>query len=751
MSTRAQLLTRNDAVLPPPAAIAQDDDIDLPTLFNTLADHKLLILAGTLLFLAASVAYLLLATPRYEAGAVIQVEPRQPLLTTNSENTVAPLPAMADALGATEVQLLTSRRVLGEAASELDLDVVVKPVRVPVLGNLVARARERMQPGQLEAPLLSLDSFGWGGEQLEVGRLEVPQLLLDRPMRLTAQRNGRYLLQDPDGARLGEGRVGRELVTRDGIRLRVDTLVANPGMRFELTRVNPVTVANRLKRDIEVSEQGRSSGIIALTYTNPDPLLAQQVLDHITQAYVRQNVARNSAEADKRLKFVTSKLPDVKRELAAAQDALNRFQQRTQTLDVGVQNQSLLNQTLALDNNIQQLQIQLADVARRFTPAHPTYAALQSQINRFQGQKGALQGRIGQLPDTQQGLFQLTRDVEVTNRTYANLLDQQQQLNIARESAIGTARLIDRADVDVDTPAWPKPMPVLAGGTVLGFLMMACFVLVRQMFQRGVQDPIDIELLGLPVYASIPYSERSRQITALPGRARRDGRDQLLALRAPTDLAMEALRTLRTSLHFARFEMRNNLLMIAAPSPGVGKTFVCANLAVTMAQAGQRVLLVDADMRRGTVHRALGVRAEGGLSELISGQIDVDEALRDAPGTDNLTFVSRGMVPPNPSELLMHPRFAQFLRAASERFDVVVIDTPPVLAVTDAAVIGHHVGTSLMVVRWGMNQPREILLAKQRLQQNGVEVRGAIFNAVEKRGAGQYAYSYYDYQPAKAA
>jgi tyrosine-protein kinase Etk/Wzc len=170
-----------------------------------------------------------------------------------------------------------------------------------------------------------------------------------------------------------------------------------------------------------------------------------------------------------------------------------------------------------------------------------------------------------------------------------------------------------------------------------------------------------------------------------------------------------------------------------------------------MAQADQRVILVDADMRRGTLHNAVGVRWEGGLSELITGQIELDEAIRKVSGADNLSFISRGAVPPNPSELLMHENFSELLRKLADRYDIVVIDTPPILAVTDAAVIGHHVGTSWIVVRWGLNQQREIALAKQRLEQNGVEVKGAIFNGVQKRGRGQYAYTYYEYIPANGS
>ena len=732
----------------PPAANSREDDIDIPTLVSTLTDNKWPIAFGTLAFFIIAVAYVLLATPQYEANAVMQVESRPPTVPGLNQPTTAPAPPIVDAPAATETQLLTSRRVLGEAIERLDLDTVVKPVRMPLLGDTVARMQQRMHPGEVASPWFGLDSYAWGGEQVDIGQFEVPEQLVGIPLQLIAGEKGRYKLLDPDGNLMLEGRVGQKSTNGRGLSLEVQRLAANPGTRFEMTRLNTMALMSQLKKDVTVSEQGRNSGIINVTYPNPDPLRAKQVLDQITQAYVRQNVARNSAEAAKRLQFVTEQLPKVRRELADAQARLNTFQSRTRTMDVGVSNKALLDQTVALDQSIQQLQVQRADIASRYTPEHPVYQSLMRQIAQFEGKKNQIMGQIGNLPDTQQGLFRLNRDVEVINQTYANLLDQAQQLNIAAASAVGNARVIDPADVNMDSPSWPKPLIVIGAGTLIGAMFMVAFVLTRQMFRRGVEDPVDIELLGLPVYASIPFSAKGKQIVTQPGTVgRRDGKQRLLAFRSPSDLAMEALRTLRTSLHFARFEMKNNMLMIAAPSPGVGKSFVCANLAVTMAQAGQRVLLVDADMRRGTLHLALGTRADGGLSELISGRIDEVQAVRKVGGTDNLAFISRGTIPPNPSELLMHPRFTSLLDKLAQQYDIVVIDTPPVLAVTDAAVIGHHVGTCLMVVRWGLNQQREIALAKQRLEQNGVEVRGAIFNAVQKRGSGQYAYTYYDYQP----
>ena len=729
------------------APSVRDNEIDLRSLLATLGEHKRLILLGTAVFLALSVLYVVLATPEYEANAVVQVEKKTPLVPGIGANAEAPSQS-DDAAASTEIQLLTSRQVLGEALSDLGLDVRIEPARFPVFGNFVARQFQPSQPGNVASPWFGLDRYGWGGETLQFSRLDVPDELTDVPMELVAGSDGNYSLYDGDGNRLLDGHVG-EIASSNGITSLVRTLRANPGMHFKVTRLNSLVILDQMKDDITAVEQGRDSGVIALRYSNADPILAKRVLENISNTYVHQNVARNSAEAAKRLTFVKAQLPKVRKELEKAQNALTEFQSRTQTLDVGVQNKALLDQSVALETNIQQLRMQQAELASKFTPQHPAYKALLGQIAQFERQKGSIQSQIQQLPTTQQGLFWRSRDVEVTNQTYANLLDQAQQLDIARAGAVGNVRVIDASAVNLDSPTWPKPIPTIIGGTALGALLMVAFVLLQQMLRRGVEDPVDIELLGLPVYASIPYSERGRELGNNTGRIAHTGHQRLLALKAPTDLAMEALRSLRTSLHFARFKTKNNMLMITAPSPGVGKTFVCANLAVTMAQAGQRVLLIDADMRRGTLHHAMGARSENGLSELISGQIPLETALRKVAGAENLSFISRGDVPPNPSELLMHPNFGELLEQLAPLYDIVVIDTPPVLAVTDAAVIGHQAGTCLMVVRFGLNQQREIALAKQRLEQNGVEVKGAIFNGVQKRNAGRYAYSYYEYLPAK--
>lgn len=736
-------------IVPRSAGHLREDDIDLRAVLGVANDHKWLILVGTALFFAAGVLYVLAATPTYQASALVQVERGDPSAQSQSAQTPLALVEPPRSQAVTEIPLLTSRTLFSDAVDKLDLDVVAKPRRFPLVGEFLASRYSPDRPGAVAAPLFGLSRYAWGGEELRIDRLDVPDALSNQKLVLVAGEGGRYSLLDPDGEVLLRGRVGETAKAGD-VAAEVEVLKANPGTRFDVTRLSPLAAISVLADNIEAVEQGRDSGIISATYRNADPAVAARVLDHITSAYVRSNVQRNSAEAERSLQFVKEQLPKVREELARAQNALNEFQSEVGAVDIELSTRALLDQTVAINASLQQLQTQRPEVARRYTAAHPAHKALQQQIGQLQAEKGALQARMNQLPDIQQGLFRLTRDVEVTNNTYTTLLDRAQQLDIAQASAIGNVRVIDRPSADLATLVWPKKIPIILGATALGAMLMIAFVYLRQMFNRGVEDPDDVEMLGLPVYAAILHSPQERMLAMRQRRRRgRDARPHLLALDAPTDGAMEALRFLRTSLHFARLDPENKLLMIAGPSSGVGKTFVCSNLAVSVAQTGQRVILVDADMRRGTLHDVLGVRSTDGLSELISRQITLDTAVRQVPGTENLSFISRGAPPPNPSELLMHPGFGELLDRLAAEYDLVIIDTPPVLAVTDAAVIGQHVGTTLLVVRSGLNQAKEISLAKHRLEQSGVAIQGAIVNDMQKRSS--YHYGYGDYSLGRQA
>ncbi|MNE22836.1 Tyrosine-protein kinase wzc [compost metagenome] len=311
---------------------------------------------------------------------------------------------------------------------------------------------------------------------------------------------------------------------------------------------------------------------------------------------------------------------------------------------------------------------------------------------------------------------------------------------------MGNVRLIDTADVDRTKPVKPKKALIVLVATLLGAFLAIALVMLRKALNRGLESPEAIEQLGLPVYASIPYStlQKAEEDKNTRGQGRANRAAPLLTTSHPTDLAVEALRSLRTSLHFAMMEASNNRLMISGPSPQVGKTFVSANLAAVIAQTGQRVLLIDVDMRKGYLHKMLGAPVENGLSDVLAKRCNLETAIHKT-AIAGFEFMSRGQIPPNPSELLMHANFSALLEQVSGMYDLVILDTPPILAVTDAAIVGRQSGTNMIVTRFALNPVREVELTIRRFAQNGIDLKGAIFNGVEKRASAKYGYGGYGY------
>lgn len=733
-----------------PSVIANRDDnqdsIDLLGIFGSLIDQKWLIGAFTGAFMAAGVAYAVLATPVYLANALVQVEPKK--------NDMLGFSDLSSMLGGqspsvTEIGIIKSRAVIGKTVDDLRLDIDVTPNTFPVIGGFLARRYHGETEFSVAPPRFGFNSYAWGGERLEFARLNLPKELLGKKLTLIAGEQQHFQLLDDNDNLLVEGVAGKAFA-QDGVEGLIERLQANPGARFEVVRNPRIVTIQGYQDALDISEQGKESGIIRLALASADAAEAVKILNKIAALYVDQNVRRTSAEAAQSLAFLQSQLPQVKRDLAKASDALNAYQTHGKTVNISMETQSVLGQSVALETRISELKMQQAEMDRKFTKQHPAYRALMSQIGELTQQQKSLEGKVGDLPATQQELLNLTRDVEVASQIYTQLLNKSQELDIVRAGAVGNVRLIDPADVDLSSPVKPKKALIVLIATFLGAFVGVALVLLRKSLSKGLEGPEAIEQLGLPVYASIPYSALQRDEDTKKGRVKSTAETPayLLALRNPTDLSIESIRSLRTCLHFAALDSTNNRIMISGPSPQVGKTFVSSNLAAVMAQSGQRVLLIDADMRKGHLHKTLNVPIANGLSDLLVKRCSIEQAVNTVE-IDNLHFISRGQVPPNPSELLMHANFRDLLAELSQRYDVVIIDTPPLLAVTDAAIVGREAGISLIVTRFAVNPAKEIEATIRRFAQNGIELKGAVFNGVEKRAASYYgngSYGYYNYE-----
>ncbi|WP_312035861.1 polysaccharide biosynthesis tyrosine autokinase [Billgrantia desiderata] len=712
------------------------DDIDLGRLLGVLLDNKWLIMLVTALFAVAAVIHVQLATPIYRADALVQVEGK-----TGLSN---PLAEVRSFLGDepktdAELEILRSRMVLGQAVDQERLDISVTPTRFPFVGDFLVRRG-------MERPGFSRSSV-WAGEYLNVGELRVDDEWLGRALRLVAGEGGSYRLYHGD-TQLGEGRVGTtEHFADGGIELRVAELEAAEGAEFTVVRRTRLAAINQLRGRFSVTQRGRDSGVFNMTLLDEDPRRAQRTLSVIGQIYLTQNVERQSAEAEQSLIFLEEQVPEVRTELARAEDALNAFRMEHESVDLNIETRSVLDRVVDLDSRLSELEMEQAELSRRYNSSHPLYAAMMEKRNNLERDRERLNDRIHALPETQQQILRMSRDVEVTQQVYVQLLNKIQEMSITKASTVGNVRILDDA-VAQPGPVEPrKPVTVVMITLVGGFLAVA-FVIVRSILNRGVESADQLEDLGLPVYATVPLSDDQQKLVRRVKRNnRRRGRSVacgVLAQNAPDDTAVEALRGLRTSLHFAMLEATDNRLMITGPSPNIGKSFICINLGAVVAQGGQRVVVLDADMRKGHVHTAFDADSKGGLSEVLSAKAELDEVIRQSP-INGLSYVARGKAPPNPAELLMSERFGKLLDALSERFDLVIVDTPPILAVTDAAIIGHRCGTSLMVARFGLNPPREVDVAIRRLESSGVTVKGGILNAIERKAATSYGYGYYHY------
>ncbi|BEI22384.1 polysaccharide biosynthesis tyrosine autokinase [Vibrio fluvialis] len=702
----------------------QSDEIDLGKLFGILLDAKWLIIATTFIFAVVGVVFALLSTPIYKADALIQIEQKSSGGISSLVGDMGELFA-SESSATTEIEIIKSRMILGDTVDKFNLTTVVEPQYFPIVGKGLARL---------------------SGERnlLSISRFTVPQLFLEQPYTIVVvnAEAKTYQLVSDDRVIL-EGKAG-ELAEKNGYELFVTDVESTDGFEFAVAKRSELDAIEWIKQNLSVSERGKQTGILELSFTGENREQISSLLNDISQNYFLQNVERNSAEAEKSLQFLKSHLPDVKTNLTASENTLNRFRQQNDSIDLGLEAQSTLKVMVELEAQLNELTFKESEISQRFTKDHPAYIALLDKRATLLKEKERLNKQIQKMPKTQREVLRMTRDVEVNQQIYVQLLNKVQELSIVKAGTVGNVRILDYAQ-SYAKPVKPKKPLIAVLATLLGGMISVAFVLVKAAFHRGVENPDDIEQIGLSVYASVPKSTLQMELHSKLKHIRRQNKEMiLLAESNPADLSVEALRGLRTSLHFAMMEAKNNVLMISGPAPGIGKSFISTNFAAVAAKTGQKVLLIDADMRKGYLQQPFGLNWETGLSDVLSGKATIEQSLKQTQ-VENLDIVTRGQVPPNPSELLMHPRFKTLVEWASEHYDLVIIDTPPVLAVTDPSIVGALAGTTLMVARFGMNTVKEIDVARNRFEQSGIEVKGVILNATEKKASSYYGYGYYNY------
>lgn len=710
---------------------SSSNEIQFKDLIETVIESWRMVASIIFAMLLTGVIYIVFATPIYQADVVLQVEEKSQGISGIAELSEL---LQEESPVTAEFEIIRSRSVLGAVVKNLKLDIVARPDYFPFVGLFIDPKSDR----------------------IKVEKFEVPDYLQNESFTLISAEDNTYLLYDPDDNLLVKSEVGKpvkiKLADGDDVKLFVSELKSSPGTHFELINKARITAIKLLKNTLVITEQGKLSGVLKITLAGPSRGKITQILNEIANIYLGKSVERKSAEAEKTLIFLEKQLPILKEKMENAEASLNSYRLQKGSVDLSMETRSTLEKIVTIDAQLTQLRSDREELIRQFTPEHPRIGSIDAQIYNLNRELRKVDSKVKGLPGTQQEILRLTRDLEVSSSLYTSLMNSAQELKVFKAGAVGNVRIVDYA-MKPDVPVKPKKALVIALMLVLGGLLGVGAALISKSFRGAVDDPEIIEKkLNIPVYATIPYSKKQRKLNHSlrhsKDSSRRSLKERILAAVDTEDLAIESLRSLRTSLYFANLNAKNNMLLLTSPGPDAGKSFLCINLATVLADAGKRVLVIDADLRKGRVHELLGMQRSLGLSDLIAEDLDLKEVIHKTD-IDNLFVLTVGTLVPNPSELLMQERFTNVLDKLSEMFDHILIDSPPVLAVTDSAIIGRHADITLLVVRDAHSPLREIEQSVKRLLQSNVNLRGIVYNGIKavssRYGYGKYyGYSYTD-------
>lgn len=730
-------------------------EMDIKEILTKILNSKYQVLIITACFFSLSLLYVFNISPIYISSSLIQVDSQ--LGSANSmQQMLGNLDSAFSSGGQAtpadiEIALLKSRFILESVIQKLKLNVSVNPRYFPIIGSGYAR---RHQDKGLERPLLGLNSYAWGGEQLQLDEFISDDFANEMNYTLVAH-GDKYDLFMPDGSLLLHGQVGKVAETSEGqmphVKLRISKMVANPRTNFRISVKHYEDVLMQIAQNFTIRDLGdktkTKTGVLQLSLRGSDPELLPQILTTITNFAVERDIERKSAEASKTLDFLDRQLPSVRKTLETAETDLNGYRALSGKIDISQEAKIILMQLSTIEQSIAELKLKKIELLQELTPEHPFIKALSQKQLQLQKEMFSLEKKIRLLPETDQKALSLERDVKVKDQLYLLLLNKIQQLQVIKAGTLSDIRVLSQATVPIE------PLPshkyfILLIGVFLGLFVGIGQVLIRDFLRKGVTDPDLVEKrLGLPTYAVVLYSEKQRQFNREMRRSGNTNRSFILAQSAPHDIAVEGIRSLRTMLQFSKQEAKNNLISIVGASPGIGKSFVAINLAQMLVDAGKSVLLVDTDMRKGKINQYFGYTKSPGLAEIINGTADIASVLKTV--ANGFDFIPTGSCPSKPTELLMSKQYSNCIEQLSKSYDQIILDTPPILAVSDGVIVAKQCATNLIIVGMGTNQIDELEVMVKRLRKNGISIDGLVFNdGVNLRKATKQYNYYYAYEGA---
>lgn len=735
------------------ASKEDNDEIDLMALLFAILRGWKVIVFFAVLGLVIGILYSRYVNPTFKSDALIQIE-------ENSKGVAALGADISELIGSevskaqAEAELIRSRMILEPVVNLLHLRIRLSDPNIGALDRIKSNSTDT-QINKPEGVSLKTED----GE-VKISQFNVSQEYLNRPFTLTRSATGFVLTNGFDDFK---GQIGKAHLFKgtDGqIQIKIDDLPAD-GYSVNITKQSLQTTTDQINSALSVVEKGKQTGIIQLSMTGANQQQTSLILKQIILSYIDQNQSRGSEETTKTISFMETQIPTLKKKLEDSEAVFNDFRKKYGTIDVGKEAELLLTENSQIDAQLNELKLKKADLTTYYTEEHPLVVQINEQLAVLNARKNEIDDTIAGLPEIQREFLQLSADTTINREIYLTLLKNYEQLKIVKAGQIGFARIID-LPISTYKAIAPKKLQIMILAMLLGAMLGTMLVLLRNMLRNVVKDPERIEgKTGVPVVATIP---RSPLLTRLSKNKKAPNR--LLAYVDNNSLSYEAIKSLRTNLMFGmpvegRAGQRAKVILVTGESPGVGKSFISANLTEVFAQLDKKVLIIDADMRLGELHRMFSMSQDNGLADYLSqdkthlskSNTQIAEVITSqetnnlasfiyATGIDNVDFMPRGQHPRNPASLLANGSFNHLMAELNLHYDYIVIDSPPVLAASDAMILAQHADKVLMVTRYDDSIEGQLVYAVNQMNKANIKVDGIILNDVQQGIMSKYSYHY---------
>ena len=568
-----------------------------------------------------------------------------------------------------------------------------------------------------------------------------------------------------------------------------------PVKQFYFSLINPRGFVPELLKSLKVEASSKLSSIVKLTYRDEVPKRAEDILNQLISSYKQSELNAKDALAINTLAFVEYRLGLISDDLDSIENKVQQFKSGRGAVDISTQGQLYLQSVSVNDQKLSDLNTQLlvldqieksiqnkqdsgrmslstlgvsdpmlSELLNKLSTAELEYEKLKGTVGENNPQLVAIEGQINKIkpnilqniqsqqrslnaarqniyatnrryssllqgvPQKEQQLLEISREQQITNDIYSFLLQKREESELAYASTVSNSRVVDYAQVSPD-PVSPKTLLVYFVA-IVGLLGL-CFAIitVRETFTGKVLYRHEVEShTSIPIIGEVAF-DKSKSPLVVNARRR--------------SFVAEEFRRIRISLSFLGIDVTHKKILVTSSISGEGKSFIAANLAVSLSLTGKKVVLVDLDLNNPTLPKILNIPKQAGITEYLTGQKEPEEIIERVKSHENLFFIPAGNLPENPTELLMNGKVKDIIDYLDNTFDVVIIDTSPIVLVTDAYILSPLCDATLYVIRHKYTPKILVKRMDESNQINRINNPAIIFNGVKMRGF--FSNHYYGY------